>query len=95
MDSGFTYSVTSNLDTLDPNSAAAASTLFGGMTLFFLCFACVMTIVWILITVWVYKDAQKRANPNAVIWTVATFFLGIIGLIAYMLAGRNQSAPQK
>ena len=39
---------------------------------------------------WVYNDAKKRGNPNAVLWAVLTFFFTLIGLILYFVIGRNQ-----
>ena len=41
-------------------------------------------IVWIIITVWVYKDAESR-GASGVLWAVIVFFLGIIGLIIYIV----------
>ncbi len=43
-------------------------------------------IVSVIIMVWVYKDAKSRGDQNAVIWLVLIFFLGIIGLVIYLLA---------
>jgi len=47
-------------------------------------------VIDIAITYWVYTDAKKRGNPNAVLWAVVTFFFTLIGLILYVLIGRNQ-----
>ncbi|MFC7020831.1 MULTISPECIES: hypothetical protein [Haloarcula] len=45
---------------------------------------------------WVYSDASKRGNDNAVIWAIATgfgFFLGLLPgllvIILYVAIGRN------
>ena len=35
-------------------------------------------------------SAKKRGNPNAIIWGIVTFFFTLIGLILYLLIGRNQ-----
>ena len=47
-------------------------------------------VIEVALTWWVYNDAKKRGNPNAVLWAVVTFFLGLIGLLIYILVGRNQ-----
>lgn len=45
----------------------------------------VIAAVWIGISYWVYKDAKKRNMDNAAIWGIATFVIGIFGLILYIL----------
>ncbi len=42
-------------------------------------------IVWIYVLVWVARDANKRGK-NGTFWGLLTVFLGIIGLIIYLLA---------
>ncbi len=39
---------------------------------------------WVVIIVWVYKDAEKR-GMNAIVWALVVFFLHFLGLIIYML----------
>lgn len=41
--------------------------------------------VWVGISYWVYKDATKRNMDNAAIWAIATFAIGIFGLILYVI----------
>ena len=57
-------------------------------------FSCICGLIGLAIAIgaayWVYNDAKKRGNPNAVLWAVVTFFFTLIGLILYMLIGRNQ-----
>jgi hypothetical protein len=62
--------------------------LFGG-TVGCVC-ALIGFIIQIAITYWVYNDAKKNGNPNAVLWGVLTFFFTLIGLILYLVIGRNQ-----
>ena len=73
----------------DDGSGAAAAIVLG--------FYCVCLLVWLAvvigITYWIYNDAKKRANPNAVLWAVVGFFLNIVGLLLYILVGRNQGTP--
>jgi hypothetical protein len=75
----------------DDGSGAAA--LFGSA------FSCICGLIvlaiYVAIAYWIYTDAKKRGNPNAVIWAIVGFVLGLIGLLLYVLIGRNQgtSAP--
>jgi RNA polymerase subunit RPABC4/transcription elongation factor Spt4 len=39
---------------------------------------------WIVLIVWVYRDAEKR-GMNAIVWALVVFFLHFLGLIIYML----------
>ena len=55
-----------------------------GMSAFFCIMWIVVFIVWIVITIWAYKDAQKR-GMNAILWALIVFFIGIIGLIIYLV----------
>ena len=42
------------------------------------------------IAYWVYNDAKKRGNPNAIVWAILTFISTVIGLVLYLIIGRNQ-----
>jgi uncharacterized membrane protein len=53
--------------------------------IFILILVLVLFIVWIYVLVWVVRDANKRGK-NGTFWGLLTFFLGIIGLIIYLLA---------
>ncbi len=70
----------------DDGSGAAAAAALG--------INCVCGLFGLAIAVgiayWVYNDAKKRGNPNAMIWAIVGFFLGLIGLLLYVLIGRNQ-----
>lgn len=41
-------------------------------------------VVWLLIAIWVYKDAEKRGK-SGVLWLIIVLFLGIIGLIIWLV----------
>ncbi|MFW6040530.1 MAG: hypothetical protein ACOC85_01700 [Thermoplasmatota archaeon] len=41
-------------------------------------------IIWILIGVWLYKDAEKRGK-NGVLWLLVGLVAGIIGLIIWLI----------
>jgi Phospholipase_D-nuclease N-terminal len=47
-------------------------------------------IITIVSTVWVYQDAKKRGNPNAVVWAIGVFLFWILGLPLYLLS-RNST----
>lgn len=47
-------------------------------------FSLLMFVVWIFLAIWVYKDAKKR-DENAILWLLIVFFLGIIGLIIWLV----------
>jgi len=53
-----------------------------------------MFIIWLVILVWVYKDAEKR-GANGALWVIIVFFLSIIGLIIYLVVrpSGNQNQP--
>lgn len=44
----------------------------------------VILIVWIMVLVWVYRDAEER-RMSGIIWVLVCFFLGLIGLIIYLV----------
>lgn len=51
----------------------------------------VILIVWIFVVVWVYKDAEKRGK-SGILWAIIVFFLGIIGLIIWLVVRPKQIA---
>jgi len=57
--------------------------LFAGALMMLLCPA-IWFIIGILICIWVYKDAKSR-GMSPVLWLLITLFLGIIGLIIYLV----------
>jgi hypothetical protein len=73
---------------MDDSGAAGGLLIFG-----FTCL-CVLVIlgVHIAITYWIYNDAKKRGNPNAVIWAIVNLLSDPLGLILYLIIGRNQVA---
>ena len=53
-------------------------------------------LVWLIfmalflaLTYWVYKDAQKNSEHPAFLWAIVVFLAPILGLVLYMLLGRN------
>jgi hypothetical protein len=55
--------------------------MFAGLGM--MCWA-IWFIIGILICIWVYKDAESR-GMSGVLWLILVLFLGIIGLIIYLV----------
>jgi hypothetical protein len=54
----------------------------------------IMFVIWILIAVWVYRDAKERGMSGGV-WVLVVLLLGIIGLIVYLVVRTDKPAyPQ-
>jgi heme/copper-type cytochrome/quinol oxidase subunit 4 len=47
-------------------------------------FAIIWFVLWLLVSVWVYRDAKKR-DKNGVLWIIIVIILGIIGFIIWLL----------
>jgi len=41
-------------------------------------------VVWILVAIWVYKDAKKRKADNPVLWLIIVIFGGLIGILIWL-----------
>ena len=55
-----------------------------------------LLLVWLIfmalflaLTYWVYKDAQRNSEHPAFLWAVVVFLAPLLGLILYVLLGRN------
>ena len=48
-------------------------------------------IIWILVIVWVYRDAERR-GMNGVLWALLVFIGNLIGLLIYLIV-RTDSLP--
>lgn len=44
----------------------------------------IMFIIWIVLAIWVYKDAEKRGKSGA-LWLIIVIITGIIGLIIWLV----------
>ena len=47
-------------------------------------FVVVWFVLWIIVAVWVYKDARKR-DKSGVLWFIIVILLGVIGFIIWLL----------
>lgn len=41
-------------------------------------------VIWILVAIWVYRDAEKRGTSGA-LWLIIVIILGIIGIIIWLV----------
>lgn len=64
----------------DPNAAA-----FLGLGIAMCAvFGIIWLIIWILVGIWVYKDAEKRGK-SGVLWLILVILLGLIGIIIWLV----------
>lgn len=42
-------------------------------------------IIWLAISIWVYKDAKKRGEDSPIIWLLVNLFGGLVGLIVWLV----------
>ena len=47
-------------------------------------FSIALLIIWIMVIVWVYRDAERR-GMNGILWALLVFIGNIIGLIIYLI----------
>ena len=74
----------------DTGDDGAAAVIVGGSFLFTCVCVLISFAIAFAIAYWVYTDAKKRGNPNALIWGILTFVSTLIGLVLYLVIGRNQ-----
>jgi uncharacterized membrane protein YhaH (DUF805 family) len=60
---------------------------------FFILIIIGLFVVWILLAVWVYRDAKKR-GMEATLWLLLVLLTGIIGLIVYLIVRREHPIQQ-
>lgn len=64
---------------------------FGGMF-------CIIPVIWFIICIalgiWVYKDAESR-GMNGALWLIVVIFLGIVGLIIYLLVRAGEKGKKE
>ena len=85
--SAFAASVLAEPD--DLGYALLAFLVFGGFILFIIG----LFAVWILLAVWVYRDAKKR-SMEATLWLLLVLLTGFIGLIVYLIVRREHPIQQ-
>jgi predicted nucleic acid-binding Zn ribbon protein len=78
-------------NTTNPEAAGA---MFGMAVVTCAIFAIVWFIIWILVAIWVYKDAEKRGK-NGILWLIIVILLGLIGLIIYLVVRGEKTKPSR
>ena len=61
--------------------------IFSGVTLI----PILLLILWIAVTIWVYRDAERR-GMSGVLWALLVFVGNLVGLLIYLIV-RNDSVP--
>lgn len=51
-------------------------------------------VVWIVLGIWVYKDANSR-DMNGALWLIVVIVLGIVGLIIYLLVRAGEKGKKE
>ncbi len=51
-----------------------------------------LLIIWILVIVWVYRDAERR-RMNGVLWALLVFIGNLVGLLIYLIV-RSDNPPE-
>jgi hypothetical protein len=58
-------------------------------------FSLVLLVVWIIVIVWVYRDAERR-GMNGVLWALLVLIGNLIGLLIYLIVrSDNLPSPQE
>jgi TctA family transporter len=70
--------------------AFLALLMFGGIILLIIG----LIAVWILLAMWVYRDAKKR-GMEATLWLLVVLLTGFIGLIVYLIVRRDHPIQQQ
>ncbi len=52
-------------------------------------------IIWLLVALWAYKDAKNKCNEHPGLWFLVVFFLGIIGIIIYVIVVKDECQKQQ
>lgn len=80
-------SIASATNDFDWDQTTTDEGLFGGLMCLsgaFCILPIIMFIIWIILAIWVYKDAEKRGKSGA-LWLIIVIITGIIGLIIWLV----------
>ncbi|RKD93854.1 PLDc N-terminal domain-containing protein [Halopiger aswanensis] len=59
----------------------------------FMIFA-VLMLVYLGMVVWTFSDAQQNSTHPAFLWAIVVFFAPLLGLVLYVLLGRDATGPR-
>ena len=51
--------------------------------------------LFLALTYWVYRDAQKNSQHSAFLWALVVFLAPLLGLVLYFLLGRNGAGGRR
>lgn len=80
-------------DHCDPFAPLAAAMACSGCVWTFIVITVAPFAISVLIAVWIYYDARRRGDPNAVPWALLGFLLSVIGWIVYLIARTQPPYP--
>jgi hypothetical protein len=66
-----------------------------GGVLLVLCCSGLIWLGYLGLVYWVYQDASARRNDKAGLWALLVFLTPIIGLLIYLLVGRDQGTRDR
>ena len=49
-----------------------------------------LTFVVIALMIWTYSDATDNSSHSAILWALVVLFAPLLGLVLYLLLGRDQ-----
>ncbi|HDT11927.1 MAG TPA: hypothetical protein ENN58_04235, partial [bacterium] len=55
-------------------------------------FSFVLLALWIVVIVWVYRDAERR-GMNGILWALLVLIGNLIGLLIYLILRSDSSLP--
>jgi hypothetical protein len=50
-------------------------------------------VLSLIVGVWMYRDAQRRNNPQAVLWLILGIVFNLAALLIYLAVRKNQQLP--
>ena len=77
----------------DPFAPLAAALACSGCLWTFVVISVAPFAISVLIAVWIYYDARRRGDPNAVPWALLGFLLSVIGWVVYLIARSQPPYP--
>lgn len=90
---GTSLVATSALAQQSPEDAAAGALACAGCGGVSLLLIVLPLAIAIAIAIWMYKDAVRRNDSNAIIWLIVGLVFPIIGLIIYLIVRNQNPAP--
>jgi len=57
---------------------------------FFVLFVLLMFVLFaVVLPLWTYSDAQANSSQSPLVWALVVFFGGILGILLYLVIGRD------